>query len=126
MKKFFENIISNYRLRNWCAIGIIVFATAIAYYNSLKVPFILDDIGKIVENPDIRELGNLKTKLIYPYNKEYHNFNRNDPSRPITYFTIALNYHFGKLNPFGYHLVNLVIHILNAILVFFLTKKILT
>ncbi len=41
--------------------------------------------------------------------------------RAIVEFTFALNYKFGKLNVSGYHLVNVFIHILNGILVYFLS-----
>jgi tetratricopeptide (TPR) repeat protein len=94
------------------------------YHNSLNAPFIYDDKAKIVENPDIRKLSNIKTKLIYPYGK-YKTFKRNDPSRPLTYLTFTFNYHFGKLNPFGYHLFNILLHIFSSILIFLLTKRIL-
>jgi tetratricopeptide (TPR) repeat protein len=35
-------------------------------------------------------------------------------------FSFALNYHFGGLDVTGYHIVNLAIHIINAMLVYFL------
>ncbi|MFA5779130.1 MAG: tetratricopeptide repeat protein [Elusimicrobiota bacterium] len=129
MKKLIVNTVPNRLWKQWLAIGIIVVATTVIYFNALHTPFILDDEFKIVGNSDIRKLSNLKTKLVYPYDKSnsYSNinfFNRNDPSRPIVYFTFTLNYYLGKLNTFGYHLFNLVIHIFNAILLFFLTKKI--
>lgn len=117
MRKIVEN--------KWFLVALITVISIIVYYPSLKVPFILDDIGKIVDNPDIRNIENIKTKLIYPYNKNQA-WERNDPSRPIVYLTFALNYHFGKLNPFGYHLFNLTIHIFNVILLFILTRKILS
>ncbi len=94
------------------------------YCNSLNAPFIYDDIAKIVKNPDIKKLGNIKNKLIYPYAGQ-KSFMRNDSSRPLTYLTFTLNYYFGKLNPSGYRLFNLLFHILNALLVFLLIKKII-
>ncbi|MBN1383694.1 MAG: hypothetical protein JW983_02270, partial [Elusimicrobia bacterium] len=125
MKKLLENSIQSHFCRQCIAIGIIFLATTVVYYNSLHVPFLLDDIAKIVNNPDIKNLSNLKTKLIYPYSKNKV-YERNDPSRPVVYFTYALNYYFGKLNTFGYHLFNIIIHVFNAILLFFLTKKIIS
>ncbi len=41
-------------------------------------------------------------------------------SRPIGYLTFALNYRFHGLNVTGYHIINLLIHIMNAVLVYFL------
>ena len=45
---------------------------------------------------------------------------RNDPSRPLTFLTYALNYAVGQLEPPGYHVVNILIHGMNGILVFLL------
>ena len=42
------------------------------------------------------------------------------PSRPIGFLSFALNYHFHGLDVWGYHLVNLAIHIVNAVLVWWL------
>ncbi len=41
-----------------------------------------------------------------------------DNGRPVVLASLALNYYSGKLNPFGYHLVNILIHILTAITVY--------
>ncbi|MDD5687849.1 MAG: tetratricopeptide repeat protein [Elusimicrobia bacterium] len=116
MKKLIE--------KKWFAISLIIIVTTIIYLPSLHAPFIFDDIAKIVENPDIKRLDNITTRLIYKYN-ENKNFKRNDPSRPLTYLTFTVNYYFGKLNPFGYHLFNLIVHILTSILIFILTRKII-
>jgi len=102
---------------------IISVITFICYYSSLNAPFIFDDIPKITENPDIRDLHNLKTKLIYPYS-ENRTYYRNDPSRPIVSLSLTLNYYFGKYNTYGYHLFNVFIHILNCMVMFLLSKKI--
>jgi len=46
-------------------------------------------------------------------------------SRGLLFISIALNAYFDGLRPFGYHVFNLFLHILNSILVFFILKKIL-
>ncbi|MCX5694284.1 MAG: tetratricopeptide repeat protein [Candidatus Omnitrophica bacterium] len=40
--------------------------------------------------------------------------------QPVTIFSYLLEYHFFKLNPFNYHLTNLILHLLNCLLVFWL------
>jgi tetratricopeptide (TPR) repeat protein len=45
--------------------------------------------------------------------------------RAVVDITFALNYRFGKLDPFGYHLVNVLIHTINGFLVYFLALAIL-
>ena len=110
--------------KTWLSVILIIFIPSVIYYNSLNNPFIGDDITKIVNNPDIKNISNILTKLVYPYG-EHIARQRNDPSRPAVFLTYTFNYHFGKLNPFGYHLVNLLCHIVTVLLIFFFLKKII-
>ncbi|MBI3811444.1 MAG: tetratricopeptide repeat protein [Nitrospirae bacterium] len=73
------------------------------YSNTFSVPFHFDDIQNIVENPRIKYLSN---------------FLDLSGSRYVGFLSFALNYHFGGLHVFGYHLVNLLIHITNGFLVY--------
>ncbi len=45
--------------------------------------------------------------------------------RPVAYLSFALNWFVGQDNPFGYHLVNLLIHILTAFFLFATTRLLL-
>jgi tetratricopeptide (TPR) repeat protein len=92
---------------------IIIIVTTIAYWNSFDVPFQFDDHHAIRDNPGIRDLSDL--------NRVFNSF----PQRPVAQLTFALNYHFHELDVWGYHLVNLIIHIINALLVFWLVLQIL-
>lgn len=82
-----------------------IIATAI-YSNSLDCSFHFDDQHAIVENYAIHRFD---LKQIF--------FSSN---RPILDLTLAINYHFGKLNVFGYHLVSLLLHISNGIMLYFI------
>ncbi|MBN2406988.1 MAG: tetratricopeptide repeat protein [Elusimicrobia bacterium] len=101
-----------------------LIAALSVYLNSLTAPFIFDDNHKIVHNPDIKRLEYLKTRLIRPYDRDNRTPGRNNPSRPVVYATYALNYHMGKLDPLGYHIFNLLLHLLNTLLVFLISKKV--
>jgi tetratricopeptide (TPR) repeat protein len=79
----------------------------LVYLNSLGVSFHFDDTENIVENPFIKRLGNLLNPSSILFG-----------GRIVGYFTFALNYRFGGLSVFGYHLINLIIHISNALLVY--------
>ena len=107
----------------WILLPLLALAIIAIYSPSLRAPFIFDDQGKIVENTDIRSLSDIGTKLVFRYRER--KWESNDPSRPVTYLTFALNYHFGELDPLGYHWVNLILHTLNTFLLFFLVRKIL-
>ncbi len=73
------------------------------YSNTFSSPFYFDDTPNIVENPQIKDLSN---------------FLGFSGSRAVGFLSFALNYHFNGLNVFGYHLVNLLIHITNGFLVY--------
>jgi protein O-mannosyl-transferase len=88
----------------------IVFAGIIAYYNSLRAPFIFDDRYHIVENARIRELWPLGQLLFHT-------------SRPVVILSLALNYALGGLNPVGYHIFNLGVHILAALALYGIVRR---
>ncbi len=79
--------------------------TTLIYSNTFSVPFLFDDKPNILENPQIKDLNN---------------FFDLSGSRYMGFLSFALNYHFGGLHVFGYHLVNLLIHITNGFLVYIL------
>lgn len=82
-----------------------------AYANALQAPFVLDDESSIVNNDVIKDLDNFFTKA-----KGYDH----SPNRFIGYLTFALNYKFGGLDVRGYHIVNIAVHLVNAVLLYFL------
>jgi hypothetical protein len=101
-------------------IGALVGATALVYRNTLPGQFIYDDHAIVAKNPLIRDLNNIP--LIF--GTSYWGTHIGLPKelkgglyRPLTVITFALNYWAGGLNPCGYHLVNLVLHIGVSILV---------
>ncbi len=92
---------------------LIAVAGLICYSNTFTVPFQFDDVWNIAENRIIQNLENFTVNFTgYQYN----------PRRFIGYLTFALNYKIGALNAAGYHAVNLVIHLLNAFLVYYLAS----
>jgi len=44
---------------------------------------------------------------------------------PLTMFSLAVNYQFSQLNPFGYYFTQVLLHISNAIVIFYFTKVLL-
>jgi len=93
-------------------LGICILLGIIIYSNSFNCSFQFDDQGSIVENARIRNFPDVKALWDYHQN------------RFVPYFTFALNYHFGELNVWGYHFVNLVIHLINTCLVYLLSLSI--
>ncbi len=98
-------------------LGILVLAGSIfaVYWPAADGPFIFDDTATILENPSIRRLwplvGNQEAPgpLAPPKTTPL-------PGRPLVNLSLAINYRFGGLEPRGYRIVNLAIHLLAAIL----------
>jgi protein O-mannosyl-transferase len=102
--KYLDSLTRLHPLSVFLLLGVV---SAVIYSNTLFTPFEFDDIPNIVENPLIRDPWNF---AFFP------------GPRPVGYLTFALNYRFGGLNVFGYHLVNLLIHVVNGFLVFSLVR----
>lgn len=74
---------------------------AVTFSTSLNGVFLFDDTYRIVENPAIRSLWPITPLL------------KND--RPVVEVSLAVNYAIGRLDPRGYHIVNILIHALAAL-----------
>ena len=103
----------SFPFRHLIAVALIAGVALIAYSNTFYVPFEFDDLPNIVNNPNIQikvftwdQLGQL-IKNTYK-----------ESIRVFSYFTLAVNYYFGGLNVFGYHLVNFFIHIASGIFLY--------
>ena len=103
-----ESIKENNLFSKIYPIILIIVLGVIIYSNTFNSSFHFDDQVDIVKNSAIRDIGNVKIWW-------------NDvPRRSVGMFTFVLNYHFHNLQVFGYHIVNIIIHIINALLVFWL------
>jgi Tfp pilus assembly protein PilF len=95
----------------WIPLILIAVITLMVYSNTYKVPFVFDGKFQIEKNETIRDL------------KNYFSLKGFKSHRPIVAFSFALNYQLGKLNPVGYHLLNILVHLTNGILVYFLARN---
>lgn len=93
----------------WFALVIIAISGISAYSNTFFSTFHFDDFRTIVNNPSVRNIYNLG---------DIWNF---WPNRFITFVSLALNYRWGGLGVFGYHLFNFLLHLGSAILVWYFT-----
>lgn len=90
----------------------------VIYSNTLNSPFIFDDLLHIKGNSYF-QITCLDFQSLY--NAAFKNPNS---TRPFTNLSFALNYYFGEYNVTGYHAVNILIHIINGILIYFLSINI--
>lgn len=114
---FFFNIFPPYTVTNFSRLSFLLIALLIAlcYSDTLLYPWHLDDYANIPQNPAV-QLTNLNWQSISqvlsagPFTGHF--------SRPVSYFTLAINYYFGQSSTIGYHIVNITIHILTSYILF--------
>jgi len=94
-------------------VGILAGVATLLYLNSFRVPWQFDDRPNITNNPSVHfhtfSIDHLSRLLAFSFSESI---------RLFSYFTFALNFYFGGLNVFGYHLINLLIHITTGAFVF--------
>lgn len=93
--------------------------TLLVYLPALRNGFVnSDDNLYVYENPFIRyiDIGFLRWSFGAIIASLWH---------PLTLFSLALDYAIWGLNPFGYHLTNIVLHTANTFLVFLLVVQLI-
>jgi tetratricopeptide (TPR) repeat protein len=103
-------------LRPALHILLITVVGLLVYSNTFHGPFQWDDTDYIVENPMVKDLS----FFAEPSRAKGLLFFETFKLRYIGYLTFALNYKLRGFDVFGYHVVNLAIHLINAMLVYFL------
>jgi tetratricopeptide (TPR) repeat protein len=97
------------RWRTPMGVAVLVAAIAGVYSRSLDIPFIFDDLTSIPENPNIQTLWPPWRAMSPPPQLGAAG------GRPLVGLTLAVNYALGGLNVRGYHLFNVLVHVLAAL-----------
>jgi hypothetical protein len=92
------------------AIGLIIGLAWVVYSNTFYVPFQFDDRPNIIHNPYVQ----IKV-LTWDRMEQLVRNTYKESIRFFSLFTFVLNYYFGGFNVYGYHLVNLIIHMTSGI-----------
>jgi len=112
--------IDNLRITSQKPLLLLVFFILLAYINSLGVYFIWDDYSAVVSNPDIKRLD-IAGAFSYLYRDDSPAaFKTPLYFRPLQALSYMVDYRIWGLNPFGYHITSVMLHIINAILLYFL------
>lgn len=96
----------------------IILAVIIPYANSLRSPFVWDEEEIIVTNPVIKEWRLLP--FIFKTDIFGGPIKAGGFYRPFYMLSFMLDYHLWGLNTMGYHLSSVILHILNALLLYVL------
>ncbi|KAB2950845.1 MAG: hypothetical protein F9K18_14705, partial [Thermoanaerobaculia bacterium] len=109
--------------RRWRAPLVLAVLGALAWAGSLAVPFVFDDYPHLVENPLVRDLG------YFTGARDAAASGASDfqlgalRTRPVALLTFALNYRAHGLEVTGYHVTNVVLHLLAGLLVLHLVRR---
>jgi protein O-mannosyl-transferase len=93
------------------AAGLVALSVAL-YAGTVHNPFVYDDATSVIGNPSIRGGWSLAAVLRY------------NITRPLTNLSYAIDYSFGQLDPFAFHVTNVLLHAVMVLLVFRLVRTI--
>lgn len=92
------------------------YIVILSFYPSITSGFInLDDTAMVVNNQDIRSLSLDNIKRIFS-SYQYGLYN------PMVILSYAIEYSICKIDPYLYHVDNIILHLLNTLLVFYIIK----
>lgn len=112
-----------HRPRPKLAAALIFVSCWLVYANSLDGQFVFDDTSIILNNPLIRSLSLSNIQHIFGSHYWQAAAGRGGLYRPLAILSYAWNYAAGGLSPFGYHFVNVLLHSMNAALVFAIVRE---
>lgn len=101
---------------------IIAAVSCLVYFNALSNDFVYDDYPQIVDNLALRDLGNLPRVFVEDV-WSFMGGGQSNYYRPFMHVMYMLNYALFGLRPWGFHLVNILLHAGVSVLVFFTSCK---
>jgi hypothetical protein len=110
------------RATPWLLMAALLALTALVYLPGLGGSYIYDDVSFIIANDGVHVTDLVPSHWAaasFSFPGGLHQ------GRWLGMLTFAANYYFGELDPFGFKLVNLVIHLVNGLLVFLLMRNLL-
>ncbi|MBT7702373.1 MAG: hypothetical protein HN700_18950, partial [Verrucomicrobia bacterium] len=108
-----------YPLKRWLPFLLLMVAGVLAYWNSFDGVFLFDDFASIRDNPYIRVLWPLSRSMSLPLSDTGLTVD----GRPLLSLSFALNHWLFGPEPWGYHLVNLLIHLTAGLLLFGIVRR---
>jgi len=99
----------------WLLAAAILFLTFLAYQPVWHAGFVWDDDFYVTDNPALKSVDGLRSI--------WCNLKTTRQYYPVTVSTLWAEYHLWQLQPLGYHLVSVLIHALNAILLWRVLRR---
>lgn len=100
---------------------LLIIGTCLVYWPGLGGGFLFDDYANIVTNPRIQ----METLDGESLARAARGYEPGAYGRPIATVSFAIDHYFGGKNPLAYKISSLAVHLLNALLVFWLLRRLL-
>jgi tetratricopeptide (TPR) repeat protein len=110
------------RFSDFTLMAVLAVAAALPYLNALRNGFVSDDRTQVLQSPYIHSFHFLAKIFTTPV-ASYVGVKAPNYYRPLMNVGYLLCYRVFGPHPFGFHLVNLVLHLLVVCAVFLLTKR---
>jgi len=104
--------------RNILSILIILSIAFLSYFNTFTNSFHFDDYTYILKNEGLKEYFQHPFSFSFILSNLHH--------RSIVFATLFLNHSLDGFNVFGFHILNLTVHIITCLLIFLIAKEILS
>ena len=112
---------SNKRYLAFAALLLAVVTIGV-YLQTLSYGFVYDDKRQVLENLWIRDLGNL-TSVFFSSVWSFEGLKSQNYYRPMMHLVFMAEYKIFGLSAWGWHLVNIVLHTVNALLIFLISLR---
>ena len=96
---------------HWLLAGVAVALAGLVYVNAVDNPFVYDDRRLVVENRSLRDPLNLYAVAVH------------EATRPVVNLSYAIDRKVWGPTPFGFHVTNVLLHMINVALLFDFTHR---
>lgn len=109
-------------LLQFAGVAALMALVAAVYWSGLSGPFVFDDFPALVDNTRLH-VGSLGTNELW---RAAFSFDPGGTGRQLAMLSFAFNYAIGGLNPWGWKLGGLLVHLVNTVLVYALCVRLLS
>ncbi|MDA1001410.1 MAG: tetratricopeptide repeat protein [bacterium] len=117
-----ENPVSRRAFWTWGAV--VLIGAVLVFGGTLSYPFVHDDLTVITENPIVQKKGRALEALTTDYwGMRKGEEKRDRLYRPLTTLSLIANHALGGNDPRGYRVVNIALHVLASMVLFWLCAR---
>jgi hypothetical protein len=100
---------------------------ALLYARAIKAPFVYDDLAQIVHNPNLAPWSIFAKRFLaapVAFTNDLGGAASGSTYRPLFWLSIAIDYRLHGVHPLGFHVTNLLLHLLDGFLGFCLLRRV--